>query len=64
MLGCRRGLIETAAIAACAVLASCGDGKPVAQPSAPPPPKVSVSKPVTKMVANFDEYVGRFTALD
>ena len=65
MLGRRRGLIETAAIVACAVLAGCGDGKPVAQPpSAPPAPKVSVSKPVTKMVANFDEYVGRFTALD
>jgi RND family efflux transporter MFP subunit len=30
----------------------------------PPPPQVSVAKPVQKLVADHDEYVGRFVALD
>ena len=34
------------------------------QAAAPPPPAVTVSRPVTKVVADFDEYVGRFTAVD
>lgn len=32
--------------------------------AAPPPPPVTVSHPVTKVVADFDEYVGRFTPVD
>lgn len=46
-----------------ALLAGCGDAqKP--QASAPPPPQVSVAKPVQKAVTDHDEYVGRFVALD
>jgi RND family efflux transporter MFP subunit len=46
-------------------LAGCGDGQPPAQAnSAPPAPKVTVAKPVQKLVADHDEYVGRFVALD
>ena len=30
----------------------------------PPPPQVTVSKPVKKLVAEHDEYVGRFVAVD
>ena len=47
-------------------LAACDDGKPRAQAvTAPPPaPQVTVSKPVKKLVSNYDEYVGRFVAVD
>lgn len=46
-------------------LAACGEAqnaKPGA--SAPPVPKVSVAKPVRKLVSDYDEYVGRFVAYD
>jgi RND family efflux transporter MFP subunit len=46
-----------------AALAGCGDGKPQ-QAGGPPPPKVTVAKPVSQTVSDFDEYVGRFVALD
>ncbi len=46
-------------------LAGCGDGKPQAQgAAAAPPPQVTVAKPVKKLVADRDEYVGRFVAID
>ena len=32
--------------------------------AAPPPPKVTVAKPAKSMVADQDEYVGRFVAVD
>ncbi|HEX2842319.1 efflux RND transporter periplasmic adaptor subunit [Hyphomicrobium sp.] len=44
-------------------LAACGEAQNN-QAVAPPPPKVTVSKPVQKMVADYDEYVGRFVAYD
>jgi RND family efflux transporter MFP subunit len=44
-------------------LAGCGDGKQQ-QAGGPPPPKVTVAKPVAQTVSDFDEYVGRFVALD
>jgi len=44
------------------LVASCGDsGK---QAAAPAPPSVTVAKPVTRTLSDFDEYVGRFTAVD
>ena len=47
------------------VLSACDNGKPDAQQAAAPPaPTVTVSHPVTKLVADFDEYVGRFAAVD
>jgi RND family efflux transporter MFP subunit len=46
-----------------ALLAGCGETQTQAQ-SAPPPPQVSVAKPVQKLVTDRDEYVGRFIALD
>jgi RND family efflux transporter MFP subunit len=36
----------------------------VAQTEAPPPPEVTVAKPVKKLVTDYDEYVGRFVAVD
>ncbi len=46
------------------VLAGCGPSQPLAQGGPPPPPQVTVAKPVKRMVADSDEYVGRFVAVD
>jgi multidrug efflux system membrane fusion protein len=43
-------------------LAGCGEGAP--KQAAPPPPAVTVAKPQQQMVTDFDEYVGRFIAVD
>jgi RND family efflux transporter MFP subunit len=43
-------------------LAACGQNQPAA--SAPPPPVVTVAKPVQRGVTDQDEYVGRFVAID
>ncbi|MFZ1107173.1 MAG: efflux RND transporter periplasmic adaptor subunit [Rhodomicrobium sp.] len=45
------------------LLASCGE-KQARAPSAPPPPAVSVANPVEKRVVEWDEYTGRFDAVD
>jgi RND family efflux transporter MFP subunit len=46
-------------------LSACGDAQNAGSAAAPPPaPKVTVAKPTKKMIADHDEYVGRFTALD
>ena len=50
------------AAAALLTLAGCGEGSK--QASAPPPPAVTVTKPVAKTVVDQDEYVGRFVAVD
>jgi RND family efflux transporter MFP subunit len=44
--------------------AGCGQAPSQAQNAAPPPPQVTVSKPVKKLVSDHDEYVGRFVAFD
>jgi RND family efflux transporter MFP subunit len=46
-----------------ATLAACGQGQPQ-QAGGPPPPAVTVAKPVTQSVVDYDEYVGRFVAID
>jgi RND family efflux transporter MFP subunit len=45
-------------------LSACSEDKSNAQAVAPPPPQVTVAKPVKKLVSDFDEYVGRFVAVD
>jgi RND family efflux transporter MFP subunit len=45
-------------------LAACGQGQSEPQASAPPPPQVTIAKPVRKMIADQDEYVGRFVAVE
>jgi len=59
-----RGARNVALLGVLAILvASCGDGQKQ-QRGAPPPPAVSVAKPVKRMVTDFDEYVGRFVAIN
>lgn len=45
-----------------ASVAACGDAGKTAAPGAPPPPAVTVAKPVIRQVVDEDEYVGRFVA--
>jgi RND family efflux transporter MFP subunit len=44
------------------VLAGCDQGAP--KQAAPPPPSVTVAKPQKQQVTDYDEYVGRFVAVD
>src|SRR5258705_13977055 len=44
-------------------LAACGRLSQ-SQPQASAPPQVTIAKPVSKMVADQDEYVGRFVAVE
>src|SRR6476660_8921197 len=57
------GARKVAAVLALATLvASCGEERQ--QQAAPPPPAVTVSEPVKRTVFDYDEYVGRFTAVN
>src|SRR4249919_1978060 len=57
------GARKVAAVLALATLvASCGEQKQ--QAGGPPPPAVTVAKPVKRTVVDYDEYVGRFTAVN
>jgi RND family efflux transporter MFP subunit len=45
-------------------LAACGQSQSQPQASAPPPPQVTIAKPTSKTIADQDEYVGRFVAVE
>jgi len=45
------------------LLAACGESQQK-QAAAPPPPTVTIAKPEKRNVTDFDEYVGRFVAVD
>lgn len=49
------------ALALATLVASCGQQQP---PGGPPPPAVTVTAPVIRTVTDFDEYVGRFVAVN
>jgi RND family efflux transporter MFP subunit len=57
-------MIAAAMVAIAPALAACGQSASQPQSAAPPPPQVTVAKPVTKMIAEQDEYVGRFVAVE
>jgi RND family efflux transporter MFP subunit len=46
------------------VLSACGQSQSQPQAPAPPPPQVTTAKPTSKMIADQDEYVGRFVAVE
>lgn len=59
----RASLWRTSAALTLAIfLASCGDSQK--QAAAPPPPEVTVAPPVKRTIFDFDEYVGRFVAVN
>jgi RND family efflux transporter MFP subunit len=58
----RSGLRFAGAAVLAAFLAACGQQQQ--QATAPPPPAVTVEKPVKRAITDFDEYVGRFVAID
>jgi len=60
----RSHLAFAAALVLALPLAACGEQSAKPADAAPPPPKVTVAKPVQKLVSDYDEYVGRFVAYD
>lgn len=52
------------AIAAAMTLTGCGSNAAAQQAAAPPPPQVDVAQVVAKQVTEFDEFTGRFEAVD
>ena len=62
----RMAFVVAASLAVAVVLAGCGqdDSASKAATTPPPPPKVTVSKPEHRHVTDYDEYVGRFVAVD
>lgn len=60
-----RTFLPAAAALATLILSGCGDTGPQGQHAAnSPAPAVTVAHPVQKVVADYDEFVGRFTAVD
>ena len=53
-----------AIIALLPALAACDQSQSKTQPAASPPPQVTVAHPVSRMIADHDEYVGRFVAVE
>jgi membrane fusion protein, multidrug efflux system len=57
-----QSLLAGASLLAALLLVGC-DNRPAAN-SAPPPPPVTVAHPLQKTITEWDEYTGRFTALE
>jgi RND family efflux transporter MFP subunit len=60
----RSALIVAVLLLLSAGLSACSEEKSAAQAAPPPPPQVTIAKPTKKVVTDYDEYVGRFVALD
>src|SRR6476619_973730 len=56
-----RSLASIALVGSALLLVGCGEAQ---KQAAPPPPTVTVAKPVNRTVVDRDEYVGRFVAVD
>jgi RND family efflux transporter MFP subunit len=60
-LNLRRYMRIAAVLSLAPMIAGCGEQK---QASAPPPPSVTVAEPTKRTVFDYDEYVGRFVAVN
>ena len=58
------GLMIGALLAVAVGIAGCDPEQPKAATAPPAAPKVTVAKPTKRLVADYDEYVGRFVAVD
>jgi len=56
-----RGAKLALALILTTLVAGCGEGQ---KQAGPPPPAVTVAKPIKRTVFDYDEYVGRFTAIN
>src|SRR5215467_6931426 len=54
-------ILAAALIAFASLLTACGEAQ---KQAAPPPPKVTVAKPIKRTIVDQDEYVGRFVPVD
>jgi multidrug efflux system membrane fusion protein len=54
-------ILAAALIAFASLLTGCGEAQ---KQAAPPPPKVTVAKPLKRTIVDQDEYVGRFVPVD
>jgi RND family efflux transporter MFP subunit len=57
-------IYTAAAVLISLALAACGQSRSQTQSAPPPPPKVEIAKPVTRMIADLDQYVGRFVSVE
>src|SRR5689334_15022317 len=60
----RRGLVAPAFALLAASLALSSPPAGAQQQAAPPPPPVTIAQPVERKVAEWDEFTGRFQAVD
>jgi RND family efflux transporter MFP subunit len=59
-----RNSVIAAIVMVAPALAACGQSQSQPKSAAPPPPQVTIAKPVARQIADQDEYVGRFVAVD
>jgi RND family efflux transporter MFP subunit len=57
-------MIIATVIASIPALVACEQSQSQSQAAVPAPPQVTIAKPVSKMLADQDEYVGRFVAVE
>jgi RND family efflux transporter MFP subunit len=57
-------MIAAIVMIAVPALAACGQSQSQPKSAPPAPPQVTIAKPVTRQIADQDEYVGRFVAIE
>ena len=64
LVSLRHGAGLALSLALATLVAGCGQSEAPKQAGGAPPPAVTVAKPIQRMLSDYDEYVGRFTAVD
>jgi RND family efflux transporter MFP subunit len=60
----KRSVYSAAALAVLAMLSACAKNEAATSAAAPPPPEVTVAQVVSKPVTEFDDFTGRFEAIE